>query len=251
MTPRPFRLRGRPAPDYHIVGDSTAATIHQRNSLDGLYSPGAGSTGSGRGYTTEAPSGTITLTPPDANVVIAFVSLWDSATFYEPGTKDYSGYSDAHAYYVALGKTPIWVAMASSPGYITDPTDLATYNAAIATELGVTLVDASIRVAEYSDTIHYTVQGAQDVVDRLALTYAISVSRLRGTNARAVRGRGPQTVGRDATHIYNEATETLTFAIADTHTYNEATETLEYAIADTHTYNEATEPVAFTAAVDA
>lgn len=185
--PRPFRLRRRPRPNYHVVGDSTAATVHQRNSPDGLYGPGPGSTASGRGYTSGAPSGTITLTPPGADFVIAQLSLWD----YESG--DLTGYSDAHAYYAAYGVTIHWVELPPSPAVgdapeVAEP-GLGTFNSAVAAELGVTLLPQALRIVDTSDGIHPTVQGAKDLVDRYTNLTGTLVSRLRGVNPATLRGQ--------------------------------------------------------------
>jgi len=194
---RAFRLRRRPNPNYHILGDSTATVINQRNNFAGDYTAGPGSTQSGAGYTVEAPTARIPLTPPGAPIVVGFVSLWDSVNFYDPGVRDFSGYSEAYDYYASFGVEQVWVeAQFLYPAFggdITNLTELAEFNAAIAAELGVTLVSRELRenIELQVDDLHPTVQGAKDLVDRVANLVGTRVSRLRGnSDASGLRGTG-------------------------------------------------------------
>lgn len=176
-----------PKPNFHGVGDSTMTPIVQRNSTDGLYTAGHGSAESGKGYTVDAPNGTITLTPPGQPFVIAQLSVWD----YD--SSDLTGYSDAHAYYQTFGITPIWVELptSSAVGEIPAITDPSVFNAAVAAELGVTLIPYAIRLVATLDGLHPTVQGAIDMVDRYTNLTGTLVSRLRGQNISTLRGVDP------------------------------------------------------------
>lgn len=185
---RAFRVRARALPNYHIVGDSTAAPIEQRNNPAGDYTQGHGSTNSGRGYTSAAIYGTIELTPPEQPFVICHVSVWDYLT------TDFRGYETAHNFYVNHGITPTWVALPPSPALtalpLVEEPALATFNDAVAAAIGVTLEPYAIRVTTTLDGVHPNVAGAQQMVDRYAQLVATSMSRLRGTTSHSLRGQG-------------------------------------------------------------
>ena len=146
--------------NYHVVGDSTMWQIEQVNG-------GHGSTQGGCGYTEEA-SCRIAFTPPEGDIVIAGVSVWDSQS------TDFSGYREAHEYYASFGVPVVWVEVPQmfvprSGGRST--TALVRLNEGVAEELGCELQPWTWRdpgVHENGDTgtidgIHYTDLGAETV----------------------------------------------------------------------------------------
>ena len=171
----------------HIVGDSTAWLVQGYAAQEGYVITGSPTPSCG--YTTfnglrrspDNPPSTgyvmctidwVGADEPDApdDVIFAFVSIHDAMCSTIDGCLpvDASVYADVHAHLSSLGYPVVWVEVPLCCGPLLHDR-IAELNAAVATELGCTLVPGSVRVAPTWDGLHYLPDGGKLVGARLAL----------------------------------------------------------------------------------